>query len=204
MLQCATCRSGGPKGMTASAELGQNLSVYLARLATGTVFRVTDRGRAVALLIPLPPHATTVERLVSTGRAVAATRDLARSAGQPPGRRRRSRRRCVTSGTIGGELPAYFDTSAIVKLIVVEPESDALVEGLSRSDRVSSAVARVESIGRCGACERREPCMRAPTRCSRRWCSSRRTDPRPSGVVQGSATARARCDSPGHGAHTRR
>ncbi len=58
-------------------ELRQNLSVYLARLTTGTVFRVTDRGRAVALLVPLPPQATTVERLVTSGRAVAATRDLA-------------------------------------------------------------------------------------------------------------------------------
>jgi antitoxin (DNA-binding transcriptional repressor) of toxin-antitoxin stability system len=57
-------------------ELRQNLSVYLARLATGTVFRVTDRGKAVALLIPLPPHATAVERLVATGRAEPATRDL--------------------------------------------------------------------------------------------------------------------------------
>jgi len=42
-------------------------------------------------------------------------------------------------------LPAYFDPSAIVKLIVVEPESDALVQALSRwPDRVSSALARVE------------------------------------------------------------
>ncbi len=42
-------------------------------------------------------------------------------------------------------LPAYVDTSAIVKLIVVEPESDALVEALPRwPDLVSSAVARVE------------------------------------------------------------
>lgn len=42
-------------------------------------------------------------------------------------------------------LPAYFDTSAIVKLVVVEPESDALVRALVRwPDRVSSAVARVE------------------------------------------------------------
>jgi prevent-host-death family protein len=57
-------------------ELRQNLSVYLARLATGTVFRVTDRGRAVALLVPLAPHATPVERLISTGRAVAAGGDL--------------------------------------------------------------------------------------------------------------------------------
>jgi antitoxin (DNA-binding transcriptional repressor) of toxin-antitoxin stability system len=63
-------------------ELRQNLSVYLARLAAGTVFRVTDRGRAVALLVPLPPHATTVERLVTAGRAVGATRNLG-SLGRP-------------------------------------------------------------------------------------------------------------------------
>ena len=42
-------------------------------------------------------------------------------------------------------LPAYFDTSAIVKLVVIEPESDALVQALaSWPDRVSSSVARVE------------------------------------------------------------
>jgi antitoxin (DNA-binding transcriptional repressor) of toxin-antitoxin stability system len=66
-------------------ELRQNLSVYLARLATGTVFRVTDRGRAVAMLIPLPAHNTTVERLVAAGRAKPATRDLL-ALGRPPGR----------------------------------------------------------------------------------------------------------------------
>ena len=42
-------------------------------------------------------------------------------------------------------LPAYLDASAIVKLVVVEPESDALVQALARwPDRVSSALARVE------------------------------------------------------------
>ena len=52
-------------------------------------------------------------------------------------------------------LPAYFDTSAIVKLVVVEPESDALVRALARwPDRVSSALARVEvhrALWRAGA-----------------------------------------------------
>lgn len=57
-------------------ELRQNLSVYLARVATGTVFQVTDRGKPVALLVPLAPHATTSERLVAAGRAAASTRDL--------------------------------------------------------------------------------------------------------------------------------
>ena len=66
-------------------ELRQNLSVYLARLSTGTVFRVTDRGRAVAMLIPLPSHDTTVERLVASGRAKPATQDLL-ALGRPIGR----------------------------------------------------------------------------------------------------------------------
>jgi prevent-host-death family protein len=59
-------------------ELRQNLSVYLAQVARGTVFRVTDRGRDVALLVPLPAHATTVERLVASRRAEPAKADLLR------------------------------------------------------------------------------------------------------------------------------
>ena len=57
-------------------ELRQNLSVYLTRLKTGTVFRVTERGRAVALLIPIPEHSTAVERLIASGRATAPKHDL--------------------------------------------------------------------------------------------------------------------------------
>ena len=58
-------------------ELRQNLSVYLRRLHAGTVYRVTDRGRAVALLVPIPRHSTAVERLIASGRATAATQNLA-------------------------------------------------------------------------------------------------------------------------------
>ena len=57
-------------------ELRQNLSVYLARVATGDVFQVTDRNRVVALLTPLPAAATAVQRLVASGRAATASRDL--------------------------------------------------------------------------------------------------------------------------------
>ncbi len=70
-------------------ELRQNLSVYLERVATGTVFRVTDRGRDVALLVPLPAHSTTVERLVASGRAAASSGDLL-SLGRPTARTKRS------------------------------------------------------------------------------------------------------------------
>ena len=69
-------------------ELRQNLSVYLTRLKTGTVFRVTERGRAVALLIPIPEHSTAVERLIASGRATAPKHDLLslRRLPQPKGR----------------------------------------------------------------------------------------------------------------------
>jgi uncharacterized protein len=52
-------------------------------------------------------------------------------------------------------LPVYLDTSAIVKLIVAEPETDALRSALSRwPDRVSAVLARVEvhrALCRAGA-----------------------------------------------------
>lgn len=70
-------------------ELRQNLSIYLDRVAAGTVFRVTDRGREVALLVPLPAGATTAERLVASGRAAPAMRDVL-SLGRPTIRTKRS------------------------------------------------------------------------------------------------------------------
>ena len=57
-------------------ELRQNLSVYLERVVAGERLAVTDRGRPVAMLIPLPPAATLVERLVAEGRAVPASRSI--------------------------------------------------------------------------------------------------------------------------------
>jgi antitoxin (DNA-binding transcriptional repressor) of toxin-antitoxin stability system len=70
-------------------ELRQNLSVYLARIARGASFRVTDRGQEVAMLVPLPPGTSTVERLIASGRATRPTRDL-RSLGLPKHRARTS------------------------------------------------------------------------------------------------------------------
>src|SRR3954464_4398508 len=57
-------------------ELRQNLSVYLARIAKGETLEVTDRGRAVAILAPLPRPASVLERLQAEGRLIAATGDL--------------------------------------------------------------------------------------------------------------------------------
>ncbi len=56
-------------GSVGVRELRQNLSVYLRRVVKGETFEVTDRGRAVALLAPLPDPSSPVQRLVAAGRA---------------------------------------------------------------------------------------------------------------------------------------
>ena len=66
-------------------ELRQNLSKYLRRVESGEAFRVTDRGRQVALLGPLPEESELVGRLVASGRATPARLDLERL-GLPPER----------------------------------------------------------------------------------------------------------------------
>ncbi|MBA3300903.1 MAG: type II toxin-antitoxin system prevent-host-death family antitoxin [Thermoleophilaceae bacterium] len=57
-------------------ELRQNLSVYLRRVERGESLRVTDRGREVALLGPLPEHQDVLSRLEAEGKLRRATRSL--------------------------------------------------------------------------------------------------------------------------------
>ena len=57
----------------------------MAEAASGEIVTITDRGRAVAQLIPLP--ASRVEALVAAGRARPPKRSLA-DLGTPPKRRR--------------------------------------------------------------------------------------------------------------------
>ena len=57
-------------------ELRQNLSVYIRRIHRGERFEVTDRGRPVALLVPLTGHESPLARLVAEGRASMPKRDL--------------------------------------------------------------------------------------------------------------------------------
>ena len=52
-------------------ELRQHASRYLARVATGETFEVTDRGRPVALLVPT--HEDRWQNLVASGQVLAAT-----------------------------------------------------------------------------------------------------------------------------------
>ena len=70
-------------------ELRQYLSRYLIRVANGETLRVTDRGRPVAILAPLPEEDSPIGRLAREGRLVARARlDLAQL-GSPPKRRTR-------------------------------------------------------------------------------------------------------------------
>jgi prevent-host-death family protein len=58
-------------------ELRQNLSVYLRRVARGEALRVTERGRAVAVLGPLPPEDHPLADLIVAGKVTLATDRLA-------------------------------------------------------------------------------------------------------------------------------
>jgi prevent-host-death family protein len=75
-------------------ELRQNLSVYLERVVAGEALQVTDRGRAVAMLVPLPQASTTVERLVAAGRATPPKGDP-RAVRPPKGRATRTLSRAL-------------------------------------------------------------------------------------------------------------
>jgi prevent-host-death family protein len=58
-------------------ELRQNLSVYLKRVAAGETLRVTEQGRPVAMLTPLPKQEESVlDRLIAQGLATPAKEDL--------------------------------------------------------------------------------------------------------------------------------
>ena len=69
-------------------ELRQNLSVYLDRVKEGETMRVTEHGRAVALLTPQPRAVDVLERLVAEGKATPPTkslRNLPLPKAEPPG-----------------------------------------------------------------------------------------------------------------------
>jgi prevent-host-death family protein len=56
-------------------ELRQNATAVLRRVAGGEVIEVTDRGRAVARIVPMH-EASPLEQLLAEGRASATTGDL--------------------------------------------------------------------------------------------------------------------------------
>lgn len=53
-------------------ELRQNLSVYLRRVEKGETLEVTEHGRPVARLAPLPAGQGVLDRMIAEGRATPA------------------------------------------------------------------------------------------------------------------------------------
>ncbi|HYX21105.1 MAG TPA: type II toxin-antitoxin system prevent-host-death family antitoxin [Thermoanaerobaculia bacterium] len=74
-------------------ELRQNLSVYLRRVRAGQTLEVTERGRPVAILAPLPEPDSVLSRLIVSGRATAPVGDLC---DLPAPRRHRRRRGSIS------------------------------------------------------------------------------------------------------------
>ena len=66
-------------------ELRQHLSVHLRKVADGNTLEVTEHGRPVAVLAPLPQPESLVARLVAAGRATQPEGDLL-ELGAPKGR----------------------------------------------------------------------------------------------------------------------
>ncbi|MFV2063554.1 MAG: type II toxin-antitoxin system Phd/YefM family antitoxin [Chloroflexota bacterium] len=83
-------------GKVGIRALRQNASVVVAEVASGDLVTITDRGRPVALLVPIAPDR--VAELVSAGRARAALRRL----GDLPSASRRRRGRASLSEELEG------------------------------------------------------------------------------------------------------
>lgn len=58
-------------------ELRQNLSVYLDEVKQGRSLIVTEHGQQVAMLRPLPPTTSVLDRLVAEGKVTPPTRRIA-------------------------------------------------------------------------------------------------------------------------------
>lgn len=76
-------------GTVTVRELRQNLSVFLRRVERGETLSVTNHGRAVAVLAPLPGASDPIDRLEAEGRiarrATLDLRDLPPPVRLPPG-----------------------------------------------------------------------------------------------------------------------
>ncbi len=74
---CVTMpETGAATSRVGVRALRQNLSVYLRRIHGGERFEVTDRGRPVALLIPLIGNESPLAKLIAQGRASSPKGDL--------------------------------------------------------------------------------------------------------------------------------
>ena len=145
-------KRASPRPRVGVRELRQNLSVYLERVMAGERFDVTDRGQVVAMLIPSAPAATLLDRLIADGRAIRPAQERASLDAAPPVKVDR-RRTAAHLGSVRGHarrpamsfLPVYVDSSALLKLVLPEPERPELERVLARwPDRISSVILAIE------------------------------------------------------------
>src|SRR6266540_2815742 len=126
----------------------QEASRFLREVERGETIEVTDRGRPVALLVSVP-SVDRIEGLLASGRLVPAAGDLL-ELGQPLEPLRGAPLPSEASprpASMSAEPTVYLDSSALVKLVVHEPESGALGRYLRRRPRrMSCALARVEVV----------------------------------------------------------
>ncbi len=80
IMRCSTMKHMAEVGIRA---LKQNASAVVARAAMGETITITDRGRPVAQLAPLPVGR--LEDLISSGRARAPRRPISRLPKRRPG-----------------------------------------------------------------------------------------------------------------------
>ena len=113
--------------------LKQNASAVVAAAAGGDVVTITDRGRPVARMTPIA--SSRLAELIESGRArpppvvrSPRCRRLPRGRASP-----KPSPRCEM--TIASDVAHYLDTSALVKLVVAEPETEALRAWLLEADR---------------------------------------------------------------------
>jgi prevent-host-death family protein len=66
----------GPEPQVGIRELKDNASAVIRRVAAGETIKITDRGRAVARIVPLREDEGWWDSMVEEGRLIPARRDL--------------------------------------------------------------------------------------------------------------------------------
>ena len=134
-----------PPARVGVRELRQNLSVYLDRVKAGETLEVTEHGQPVAQLGPRPVKPLSIlDRMIAEGRATRGDRGpsndpatAARSGAwwaDPDGDPAPDAQR-------GGSMSlAYVDLSALVKLILDEPDAGPMRRWYIEADRVACSI----------------------------------------------------------------
>ena len=124
-------------------ELRAGLSRYVERVKRGEEIVVTERGRPVARLVPMNGERK-IDRLIREGTLIPA----APAEGSASSARRRRRRDAQRHRHRAATLSTYFDSSAFVKLLLVEPGSRAVGAAWDDAGPASPRPRSTRNLGR--------------------------------------------------------